>query len=415
MKPDLKAGVAVAFFLASFPLHAGFIEGYQDIYKMALTKGADIKAKDEVGANLLHAAVGGGNLEITKFAIEQGLDVGQADNEGVAPLHLAADMGHADLVNRLLDKGADVNAKLAGNGETPLLTAVKSNNKSAVEILIKRGANINLPDKKMGTPLHAAVDGGEYDLVKLLVDNGANVNAESKFENEDGAISGWTPLAVALTKQSEKEDLLAYLLNKGASTKTQATFSMREMSEEWRMDLTLPPICLLMFNIKGWKTPAVSLLITHGADAKAPLRSKSYFTDALFLETEMAPLHFAAAYGNSAVVESLIKHGAEVNKKSINVLHKNKIPMGKMAEFKTQMAGSGELKLFFDEQNGWTPLHFAAAAGNRETVMALLAHGANAALRDANSKQAVDYVTSDNLEIAILLAQPKSASSGVTQ
>lgn len=396
------------FVNGSPPLSEAYLaamRGYPDIFRMALARGGDIKIRD-AGGNLLHVvAAGSGNQEISKILIEDGLDVDQRDNQGTTPLLLAAEMGHGDLVNILLDKGAKINAK-SGRGKTALFTAIENKNKSVAEILIKRGANVNLSDKNLNAPLHAAVKEGNLDLVKLLVENGANVNAEAKVEEEDIAISGSTPLSIALFQQSENGELLAYLLDKGASAKSQLTLSAHDKSEEIGMDITIPLLCLMRDKGKGWKASA-SLLIAHGADANAPLHIKDYFKDTLFLETVTAPLHFAAAFGDSAVVESLIKHGADVNKKFIGSFHKNKIPKEKAAEFKAMMVKEDVFILFYDEQNGWTPLHFAAAAGNLETVKALLAHGAKASLRDAHSKKAMDYVTQDNPEIARLLAQPK--------
>ncbi|KAI5892307.1 ankyrin, partial [Schizophyllum commune H4-8] len=55
------------------------------------------------------------------------------------------------------------------------------------------------------------------------------------------------------------------------------------------------------------------------------------------------PLHYAARYGNDAVVELLLKHGAPINKL---------------------------------DTAGMTPLHCAAAHGCASAVTILLSHGA---------------------------------------
>lgn len=58
--------------------------------------------------------------------------------------------------------------------------------KLIAEYLIKKGANVNLPNKVELSPLHFAAENDNLQTAKLLIENGANVNAVSKF--------GWTPL-----------------------------------------------------------------------------------------------------------------------------------------------------------------------------------------------------------------------------
>lgn len=85
----------------------------------------------------------------------------------------------------MLANRADVNA---GNndGYTPLHGAVSygknDTRKSAVKILLKRGANPNAKTSRDGeTPFHKAVSRGDIEIVRLLIDYGADVNAVSKF------------------------------------------------------------------------------------------------------------------------------------------------------------------------------------------------------------------------------------------
>jgi ankyrin repeat protein len=47
-------------------------------------------------------------------------------------------------------------------------------------MLINMGANPDLVDHNGQTPLYYAVRGGKYDAVELLIKKGANVNHEDK-------------------------------------------------------------------------------------------------------------------------------------------------------------------------------------------------------------------------------------------
>lgn len=377
--------------------------GYPDIFKLALAKGSDAKAKDKNGDSLLHIVTASGNLEIAKILIERGVDVAQLDNAGRAPLHYAVKMGHGDLVALLLDKGADINAKAADKGETPLYFAVEEKNKEIAEILIKRGANVNPTGKDLDTPLHLAAEAGSLELVKLLVESGADINADGK----EG--KGLTPLVSAINRKDFNEALIKYLLDKGAATQKVAIFFEQKKDDPLRLEVSLPAIAVALFEARGTKRSAlVNLLIEHGAAPQTAMLFKGYFKGKLYQKTEIAPLHFAAAHGDSATVELLLKHGANANTKFIGVFRPKVLPQEKLDEVAASFAKVGDgINYVSDQQNGWTPLHFASAAGNLDTVKVLLAHSANSALRDAHGKKAADYVSAENSEIAKLLASKK--------
>ncbi len=67
--------------------------------------------------------------------------------------------------------------------------AARANRAEAVELLIRRGADVNAVDRDRSTPLHAAAFLGHEKVVHALVQNGADVNAANT--------RGETPLGVA--------------------------------------------------------------------------------------------------------------------------------------------------------------------------------------------------------------------------
>lgn len=86
--------------------------------------------------------------------------------------------------------GLEIDATLP-NGRTSLHTAAETGNLTALDILFRHKANLNISDVSGRTPLILAVEFERLDAVKLLLKNGADCTAGIK-EN------GWTPLHIAV-------------------------------------------------------------------------------------------------------------------------------------------------------------------------------------------------------------------------
>ena len=73
-----------------------------------------------------------------------------------------------------------VNFKHPHSHDTPLHCAVSSpfpKRKAVVEILHRKGANLNDKNKEFLTPLHVAAEKSHYDVMEILLKHGAKVNA----------------------------------------------------------------------------------------------------------------------------------------------------------------------------------------------------------------------------------------------
>ena len=71
-----------------------------------------------------------------------------------------------------------------------LTQAVKEKDLETIELLIKKGVDVNSKDKSGKTPLYWAAEYGRTNVVKLLLKAGADVNATVS----DGPLKGYTPL-----------------------------------------------------------------------------------------------------------------------------------------------------------------------------------------------------------------------------
>ena len=99
-----------------------------------------------------------------------------------------------------------VDTVISSDGTTLLMAAVEETNLPAVELLVARGANLELRDPHGATALSLAVQMGFQEAVELLLGAGANANAQD--------VSGMTPLDIA--DDHGAHDIAVALLRHGA-------------------------------------------------------------------------------------------------------------------------------------------------------------------------------------------------------
>jgi ankyrin repeat protein len=66
------------------------------------------------------------------------------------------------------------------SNETPLAEACFNGYYDIVELLIRKGADVNFADALDNTPLHRACEGCHLEIVKLLIDHGAEKYCKKK-------------------------------------------------------------------------------------------------------------------------------------------------------------------------------------------------------------------------------------------
>ncbi|PTB35677.1 hypothetical protein M441DRAFT_153088, partial [Trichoderma asperellum CBS 433.97] len=97
------------------------------------------------------------------------------DENGSVALHNIDSLTTQLTLEILIRRGANTNVA-DYSGTTPLLSAIQRQSNEAVDYLISKGADVNMPTGQYGTALNMACYSGKLESVTNLVENKANVN-----------------------------------------------------------------------------------------------------------------------------------------------------------------------------------------------------------------------------------------------
>ncbi len=145
-----------------------------------------------------------GNAGSLIKTLGEGHSIDECDPLGRTPLHYAAKGRNITAVQALLKHGADANA-VDLEKRTPLHYAAAAGAFRSARALLAARANVEAEDQSGKRPLHIAAEDNPR-MVKMLLAAGADVNAVD--------CRGWTPLHVAAS--SGREEIVRALLGGGA-------------------------------------------------------------------------------------------------------------------------------------------------------------------------------------------------------
>jgi ankyrin repeat protein len=179
-----------------------------------------------------------------------------------------------ELAEILISKGADVNVRDKYRS-TPLLKVCWKQNIELAKILISKGADVDIIDSNQYTPLTVAYP--NIELAEILISKGADVNYQSH--------DGFTLLHYAAMYYGP--ELVKFYLSKGSN------INSNNVHNKYRT----PLYCACAHN----NIQTVELLLSEGANIH---RTDDY---------ERSPLHIAARFGYIELVKLLLSKGAKVN------------------------------------------------------------------------------------------------------
>lgn len=228
-------------------------EGYTELVKLLLEKGADIHTEE---SNSLRRASKHGHIEIVKLLLENGANIHAGKDSA---LYVSCVNGHTDIVKLLVEKGADIYTTSALQQ-----AAYKGHIEIAKFLLSTLRQREKFPEKEiLSDILNVAAQRGHFEITKLMLENGADIH----YNND---------VALRVTSSIEIAKLL---LQYGANVHAEDDEALRSASE-------------------SGETEIVKILLENGADLHA---------------VDGEALMSASECGYTEIVKLLLEKGANVH------------------------------------------------------------------------------------------------------
>ncbi|NXB60363.1 ASB10 protein, partial [Struthidea cinerea] len=202
-------------------LHEACAAASTDCVRLLLSSGADPEAVSEDGYRPLHLCKSSDSIECVRQLLQHGASANsRTEEENDTALHVASQHGLAEHVELLLRHGAELEVKNK-EGQTPLNAACAQRHQPqdmdryyrVCRLLVESGASINAADRDQQHPLHLACKNANAQIAELLLARGANVNVM----NYGGNTALHNILQVAAYKLEHRPELVVRaLLNHGA-------------------------------------------------------------------------------------------------------------------------------------------------------------------------------------------------------
>ncbi|XP_035475477.2 transient receptor potential cation channel subfamily A member 1b isoform X1 [Scophthalmus maximus] len=423
--------------LGYFPIHAAAFAGAKRAMEVILKTGeelghsavAHINYLDKTKSSPLHLAVRGGNIEAIRLCIVTGAKVDQQQNDRSTPLHLACTQGATEVVKLMLssfDQVEDIINLTDGACQTPLHRATIFDHTELAEYLISLGADLNSIDCKGNSPLLLATNCGAWRTVSLLLSKGANVNVKDR--------RGCNFLHLAILQPKGLKNLPEEVLQHNS---VKALLSCEDHDGctplHYACRLGVHDSVKNMLGLSGQvglackskdKKSALHFAAQYGR-LNTCHRLLETITDSRLLnegdERGLTPLHLASRGGHAKVVQLLLRKGALFHSdyKGWSCLH-HAASEGYTQTMDILLSANPKL-LDKTDEDGNTALHIAAKEGHVAAVRVMLARGAelllnnndtsflHEALQSARKEVANAVIDSDRCDEALRLFIPGSS------
>jgi ankyrin repeat protein len=453
------------------PLHLAAIAGDEEIFKLLVAHGGDMNEIDHSGNSAFFYLVEAKSIELATWSVENHTpNIYLANLEDVTPLDVARNYGFVEFCSIALahhqrreleakvqsntmrlfelvtsahwNRAEDLlsspfDANLAINGTYLLHICCESNQLRLVEVLLHRGAHVNVQNDESMSPLMCAAKGpGDRarELIICLISNHADVAMKDK--------NGWTALFYAIAGNHLSISKILYGHSPGFECDNNDNTILHIACHHRSLDcirwLTMVVglvLCEEIVNRNG-DTPLmiakkyndyeVLTLSQHQSETMRAENTAAFVTalhandlprafslskvipginpHEIDLATGKIVFHLACERGDVEIVKALLDQGASISlvgQNGMNSLHCACLAgQLEIIRWLKKIGSSFETVA----RNGMTPLHFACQSGNLAAVRWLIDRGVIPSVCSTDSTSALHYAsTSGNKELVAYL------------
>jgi hypothetical protein len=184
----------------------------------AVVRPAEIDRPGKKKMTLMWYAIQEKRFDAIKVLVSLGSNPEEQVVQGLGtPLYYALEVEDLRFLTAMLDGGLPVN-QVDDGGQSVLFRAAQDGRTFGhVQLLVERGADVNLPRSNDETPIFSAIFAMEPERARYLAEHGADVNASTSA----GATPGWAIHTIIQRQQPGEmrrrfEDLRDFIVSKGA-------------------------------------------------------------------------------------------------------------------------------------------------------------------------------------------------------
>nr|BAX76612.1 transient receptor potential cation channel subfamily A member 1 [Patiria pectinifera] len=328
--------------------------------------------RDKQGAGALHHAAIRNRINIMEFILQLDEDINMTDASGNTPLHLAVEHEHPEAINFLLDHGA-CSTRFNNNNMAPIHLAADRNKTKALEALVKRAdIDVNYQGDLGQTALHFGAIKDNTEVVKILLGT-PNMMPCVRDNNDVHAMH-----AAATHGSAGVLDLLISFYSEGCISDKALAFIDREGNTA------------LHSAVNSGDFAAVKLCLKYGAriDVRQVIKCKG---------EQATPLHLACTQGSLDIVKLMLSTRPKDKDTAMNVPDcQQQLPLHRAAMFDHSEIVEYLLQQgsYIDAQdkNQRTPLLLATQRSSWRSVLLLLEKGADVTVTDSEGRNVLHLI-----------------------
>uniref|UniRef100_UPI00358ED4B9 transient receptor potential cation channel subfamily A member 1 n=1 Tax=Myxine glutinosa TaxID=7769 RepID=UPI00358ED4B9 len=387
------------------PLHQAASLGHNDILNLIATcvKTIDLNEKDKEGNTALHLAADRGHTETIRILLSLEADPNSLNNMHKGPLHIAIENNNLEVVKTLVSSPVmDVDFRGA-NAMTPAMLACSKNYGEILDVLIENGARICLKNQFGFFPIHIAALNGSLICFNIILSKAAKkgCTAEQVLNYSDPCMnstlhiaihSGHVPIIITCLQNGARVDIK----QSDGSTPvhlacTQGSISVVKMMFDFA-DFTRHS---LHIRDSEHQTPLHKAAMFDHSDIVEYLLNEGAEIDSVDSDLR-TPFLIATSRGSWKSANVLLKRGANIHlfdSKGRNFLHFAVSFTGGLEQFDTEVMQREDVRKLLNstDHDGCTPLHCASKQDLPETLTSLLLLQASMEIKTNSNKSPLHF------------------------